>query len=163
MRRGLTMIELLLALSLLGVIALAVASWTHVAAGAAAGVSQPRRWLAAAEAVLQLIHDDVAGSAGGSAGQLREPPVRAADGALEIRTRSTAPGGLAGPMTSRYSHEPASGRLVLQQRTPDGRQSTRLLLDRVEQWEVGIDKEKRRLDVRITSQDVQAARSFDVP
>ncbi len=163
MRRGLTMIELLLAMSLLGVIALAVASWTHVATGAAAGVSQPRRWLAAAEAVLQLIHDDVAGSAGSSGRESREPPVRAADGALEIRTRSTAPGGLLGPVMSRYSHEPASGRLILLQRTPDGRDSTRLLLDRVEEWEVGIDKEKRTLIVRIASQERQASRSYDLP
>ncbi len=163
MRRGLTMIELLLALSLLGMIALAVASWTHVAAGSATGVSQPRRWLTAAEAVLQLIHDDVAGSAGSSRGESREPPVRAADGALEIHTRSTAPGGLVGPVTSRYSHEPASGRLVFRQRTPDGRESTRLLLDRVEQWEVGIDKENRALIVRIASHDRQASRSFDLP
>ncbi len=161
MRRGLTMIELLLALGLLGVIAMAVVSWTQVAAGAAAGVSQPRRWLAAAEAVLQLIHDDLAGSAGSSGGESREPPIRVADSALEIRTRSTAPGGLVGPVTSRYSHEP--GRLVLRQRTPDGRDSTRLLLDCVEQWEVGIDKEKRTLNVRITSQEVQVGRSFDLP
>ena len=160
MRRGLTMIELLLSLSLLSLIALAVASWTHVAADAAAGVSQPRRWLTAAEAVLQLIHDDVAGSAGG---QSREPPVRAADGALEIQTRSTAPGELVGAVTSRYSHEPASGRLVLRQRTPDGRESTRLLLDRVEQWQVGIDKEKSTLNVRIASQERQASRSFALP
>ncbi len=163
MRRGLTMVEVLLALSLLGMITLAVASWTHLAAGAAVGVSQPRRWLAAAEAVLQLIHDDVAGSAGSSGGQSREPPVRVADGALEIVTRSTASGGLVGPVTSRYGHEPATGRLILQQRTPDGRQSTRLLLDRVEFWEIGLDKEKRRLNVRITSQERRASRSFDLP
>ncbi len=161
MRRGLTMIELLLALSLLGVIAIAVVSWTQLAAGAAAGVSQPRRWLAAAEALLQLIHDDVAGSAGSSGGESREPAVYVADGALEVRTRSTAPGGLVGPVTSRYIHE-LSG-LVLQQRTPDGREQTRLLLDRIEQWEVGIDREKRRLNVRITWQDVQASRSFYLP
>ena len=66
MRRGLTMIELMLAVSLLAVLMLAVTSWIQVTARAGATTIEPARWRGAAEAVLQLIHDDlVTGSSQG--------------------------------------------------------------------------------------------------
>ena len=56
MRRGLTMIELLVALSLLTLIVLAAASWTQVTSKASATAAEPLRWRAAAEAVPTCPH-----------------------------------------------------------------------------------------------------------
>ncbi|MCH8151425.1 MAG: hypothetical protein IH830_03515 [Planctomycetes bacterium] len=108
MRRGLTMIELLLAVSLLTPITLAIAAWTQVAARASASAAEPMRWRAAAEAALQLIHDDlVTGdfsgdfSSGFSGAQIggrsdQKPRVEVVDGMLRIRTRAT-PGSWTAP------------------------------------------------------------------
>src|SRR5262245_41706525 len=59
MRRALTMIEPLLALSLLSMLMLAIASWHQTSERASSSVPGPVQWRTAATAVLQLVHDDV--------------------------------------------------------------------------------------------------------
>src|SRR5882672_6848049 len=60
MRRGLTLIELLLAIALLSGIVIAAGAWTGIAGHAATRASEPMRLQIAANAALQLIHDDLA-------------------------------------------------------------------------------------------------------
>ena len=177
MRRGLTMVELLLAVSLLTPITLAIAAWTQVAARASAVAAEPMRWRAAAEAALQLIHDDlVTGDfAGGFSGPQsggrsdQKPRVEVVDGTLRIRTRATpgswtAPGGVTGPATHSYIFDAFSGELRLRQRTAHGEQRTRPLLDRVRQWQCEIDQEHNLLTIVITSiQGRNVARSYVLP
>ena len=153
-----TMVEIVFALSLLTVLALAVASWTQVAARAAPNAWGPQQWRTAGEAALALIHDDIA--AGDLDTNRDEPRVRIVDGALEIRTRASADGGLFGSVTSRYRHEPATGQLLLQQQSEDGKKSVRLLLDRVRQWDVSIDSKMRTLSVTIAAAEATVSRNF---
>ncbi|MCH8342417.1 MAG: hypothetical protein IH983_00330 [Planctomycetes bacterium] len=176
MRRGLTMIELLLAVSLLTPITLAIAAWTQVAARASASAAEPMRWRAAAEAALQLIHDDlVTGdfAEGPTDSSSQESRVEVVDGMLRIRTRATpgswtapapAPGTVTGPATHHYIFDAFSGELRLRQRSAHGAQSTRPLLDRVRQWRCEIDHEHNLLTIAVTSiQGRNVARSYVLP
>ena len=132
MRRGLTMVELLLAVSLLTPITLAIAAWTQVAARASASAAEPMRWRAAAEAALQLIHDDlVTGdfAEGPTDPSSHESHVEVDDGSLRIRTRAVGSEVIIGPSLHRYILDALSGELRLRQRTLDGKLSTRPLLD----------------------------------
>ncbi len=151
MRRGLTMIELLLALSLLAVVMLAVASWTQVTAQASATAAGPVHWRAAAEAMLQLIHDDLA--TGDFGPEVRQTPVAVIDGVLEIHTRAGASSDLVGPVTHRYRLDASAREMKLEQRTASGRRRTHLLLDRVDQWKCAIDDERETLTVTIASRE----------
>lgn len=179
MRRGLTMVELLLAVSLLTPITLAIAAWTQVAARASASAAEPMRWRAAAEAALQLIHDDlVTGdfSGGPTDRSSQQSRVEVVDGMLRIRTRATpgswtapapgrvTPGSVTGPATHRYIFDAFSGELRLRQRTAHGAQSIRTLLDRVRQWQCEIDHEHNLLTIAITSiRGPAVARSYVLP
>ena len=153
MKRGLTMVELLVAVGLLSALMLAIASWTQVIARAGTS-ARPARWELAAKSVLQLIHDDLAG--GGSPDKpprrRNEPPrVEIVDGRLQIRTRSVLPDALVGPVVHRYVLRPSSDELHLAQENGAGKRHTRLLLDRVNKWHCAIDTERQILSVTITS------------
>lgn len=172
MRRGLTMVELLLAVSLLTPITLAIAAWTQVAARASASAAEPMRWRAAAEAALQLIHDDlVTGdfSEGPTDPSSHESHVEVVDGMLRIRTRATpgswtAPGNVTGPATHGYIFDAYSGELRLRQRKAHGEQSIRPLLNRVRRWQCEIDHEHNLLTIAVTSiQGRNVARSYVLP
>lgn len=160
MRNGLTMIELLLALSLLSALVLVIASWTQVAAQASARGAAPMRWRPATEAVLTLIHDDIA--CGDFTGKPRrrgaaEPRVEAVDGVLLIRTRA------AGSVTNRYVFDPSAQELRFEQ-SRQGRPSVRPLIRRVAEWDCRIDPEATLLTVRMTSDTGDdVARSYVLP
>jgi prepilin-type N-terminal cleavage/methylation domain-containing protein len=167
MRRGLTMIELLVALSLLSIVMVAVATWTQVTARAAQSAAGPMRWRAAAETLLTLIHDDlVSGDLGdarrpGGRGQAR---VEAIDGTLRIETRAVGPDRLCGPVAHRYVLDAISGELRLERRIPQGTRTSHLLLDSVREWQGAIDQEEVLLSVSITAKDgTTVARSYLLP
>ncbi len=167
MRRGLTMVELLLAVSLLTPITLAIAAWTQVAARASASAAEPMRWQAAASAVLQLIHDDlIIGdfAEGPTDRSSQQSHVEVVDGALHIRTRTVGSEVIIGPSLHRYILDAFSGQLRLGQQTLDGKLSTRPLLDRVQEWQCIIDEEQDLLIATITSRDGSVVtRSYLLP
>ncbi|MCH8166198.1 MAG: prepilin-type N-terminal cleavage/methylation domain-containing protein [Planctomycetes bacterium] len=168
MRRGLTMVELLLALSLLSAILLATASWTQVAARTTADSIYPVRWRAAAQAVLQLIHDDlVTGDFTDTQRGRRNQNARVAvvNGALRIRTRAIGhTGDVTGLAIHRYAFDAYSGQLRLDQQTVTGTRYTRPLLDQVQEWQCVIDEEQNLLTVTITSSEESViARSYLLP
>ena len=156
MRRGLTMLELLVAVGLLSALLLATASWTRVAARSSTSTAEPMRWRVAAEAVLSLIHDDLATgdfANVGRRGRNQAPRVEVTYGTLRINTRSVAPGDVIGSVTNRYTLDSFSGELQLDQRTRLGRRSARLLLDGVSKWKCELDEEKDILTISIVSND----------
>ncbi len=168
MRRGLTMLELLLALSLLSAILLATASWTQVAARASADATYPVRWQAAAEAVFQLIHDDlVTGDFPDTqrGRSIQNARVAVVNGALRIRTRAVGhTGDVTGRAIHRYAFDALSRQLRLDQRTATGGRSSRPLLDRVQEWQCLVDEEQNLLTVTITSTEESViARSYLLP
>ncbi len=162
------MVELLLALSLLTAILLATASWTQVAARASADTTYPVRWRAAAEAVLQLIHDDlVTGDFTDTQRGRRDQNARVAvvDGALRIRTRAVGHTvDVTGRAIHRYAFDAFSGQLRLDQRTVTGTRYARPLLDHVQEWQCVIDEEQKLLTVTITfSEESVIERSYILP
>lgn len=167
MRRGLTMVELLLALSLLTGIMVAIASWTQVTARASTAVAGPLHWRSAARAVLQLIHDDlVSGDFGEPKGRRpnQKARVEVVGDVLRIRTRLVGLRDHAGPVAHEYRFEASSGEVRLGQRSGQGRSSTRLLLDQVHAWQATFDDENRVLTVTITSTGgTTAKRSYILP
>ena len=166
MRRGLTMIEVLVALGLLSALVLTLTSWIQTTARAAA-LAEPVRWSVAAEAVLQLIHDDL------MTGDIlteqqrrrsRHPRVTIENGSLRIRTRAVQGGDEIGATVHRYELDARTRELGRSNEPKRGRHTTRLLLDHVRNWNCQIDEERTVLTVIITSDAGQSIqRSFLLP
>ena len=149
MRRGLTMIELLLSLSLLGAIAVATTSWLGTAAEMTVAAPETR-WRAAAEAAMQLVHNDLV--VGDRETDSRRPKVEVSSGMLSVRTRD-ARGEFAGQVVHEYQLDLLRRELVLRERGPAGKERRRVLLDRVRRWTCELDKELEALDVTIERED----------
>jgi len=149
--RGMTLLELLLALALLGVLAAASLSWTATASRLSVEQSERLRWERAAAATLQAIHDGLAVGdfhpiADRAHGVLR---VQLNERALGIRTRE---GGLA---VLRVLWHDASAQWLLTWTTPQNSRlpaspptETSIALGEVESLEI-IENEERRLLVAI--------------
>jgi len=86
MSRGVTLIEMLLAVTLLSGVAVVTATWMSVVARSQTEFAPSVRWESAARATLDLIADDLA--SWDSAPRAREPRIRASQESLVIRTRS---------------------------------------------------------------------------
>ena len=89
MTRGMTLLEVLLSLALLGGIAVACASWVGAAARGTEGTAQRLRWQSAADAALGVVGEMIATGDFRLDDQrhLEQPRVRISGGALEIDTR----------------------------------------------------------------------------
>lgn len=148
MRPGHTMVELLLALTLLSMVMLAVATWAQVTARASATMSHPVRWEAAARGVLDFVHDDLMTGdfepfeKHSERGNTR---VQVRDGSLRIFTRDR------GEVIHDYEVDHARNELVL--RVTDGQSlaEMRLLIGEVRRWQCDLDEESRVLSISITS------------
>lgn len=167
MKRGLTMIELLVSLSIFSGVMLGVVSWIETSTRTSSLV-EPLRWQVAAEAVLQLIHDDlIIGDFPTDRERRRRntpPQVTVSNNVLEIQTRSQAPGQSASSATHRYSIDRLAGTLMRSAQYPRGRRDKRLLLDNVSQWSCTINDEAQTLRVSITSENNQITiRSYRLP
>ena len=160
MRRGLTMIEVLVALGLLSALMLTVTSWIQTTVRAST-LAEPMRWRVAAEAVLQLIHDDLMTGDFLSEQQRRrnrQPRVMVENGSLRIRTRAVQVGDETGPTIHRYELDTITDELGRTNEPKRGRHMTRLLLDDVDSFNCRIDEERTILTVNITSGAGQSIR-----
>lgn len=156
--RGLTMVELLVALALLSAITLGVGSWVGATARASTSVVEPVRWASAAEAALQRIHDDVMV---GDFDERDESPenrrVHVDGDILRIRTRSSSiidlegSGSSGGVVTHEYVLDRFSNELHLRQRNDAGTEHRYLLVDQVGAWSAQLDEETGVLVVTIMS------------
>lgn len=164
MRRGLTMVEMLVSLSILSALLLVVAAWTRVATQAGGEAAGSARWALAAEAVMDLIQVDLASGDVEPAGRRRgraDERVAVEDGALRIRTRSTVTGDAEGSAV--YSYALRSGTLRRARRA-DGAARERPLIDEVGDWTCEIDVQERLLSVAITAREgAVVRRSFHLP
>ncbi len=155
--RGLTMVELLVALALLSAIMLGVSSWVGATARASTSVAEPVRWTSAAEAALQRIHDDVVA---GDFDESDEPPenrrVQVDGDILRIRTRSSWIGDVVdsgGAVTHEYVLDRFSNEMQLVEPDSAGAEHRYLLVDHVGSWSAQLDEETGVLTVDITSTD----------
>ena len=152
--RGLTMVELLVALALLSAIMLGVSSWVGAAARASTAVAEPVRWVSAAEAALQRIHDDVMV---GDFDESNESPenrrVQVDDDTLSIHTRGGWSDDIVGAATHEYAFDRRSNELQVVQRVHAGSEHQYLLVDQVGSWSAQLDEETGVLAVTITSTD----------
>ena len=165
-RHGLTMIEVLVALGLLSALVLTLTSWIQTTARAGA-LAEPMRWRVAAEAVLQLIHDDLMTGDFQSEQprrRSRQPRVMVENGSLRIDTRASVSGGGGGPTVHHYALNAFTGELTRTHGAKLGRKATRLLLDKVDTWLCAQDEERTMLTVIITSDAGQSVqRSYLLP
>jgi prepilin-type N-terminal cleavage/methylation domain-containing protein len=159
-KRGMTMVELLLALVLLAGLMVAAASWTQIAGTTGASVVHATRWRQAAETVLQLIHDDLAtGDFAKGSTSSGSPRAQLVSGALIVRTR----GVVVGPVEHEYRLDSFTGRMVLVERHGDGRKE-RLLLDQVLAFTCTIIEKQTGLQVVIICEDGTAVdRRYELP
>lgn len=153
-RRGFTMIEVLVALTLLSVMMLAVATWTGIAATTGVELTRDLQWRTAANNLLQLIADDCVigdfdtrGAGPGSAAGT----VELDDSTLRIVTRSAADG----PSERVYVYDPFTKRLTLRSQPLDARRSatTRPLLDHVLTWRCEIEEPTTPTQAEDTNSD----------
>ena len=84
--RAFTFLEVIVALTLMSILALASLSWVQTAMGFTVRAGEPMEWETAARAVLSLIHDDAA--TGDFGDQTEAAIIEIEDNVLEIRTRT---------------------------------------------------------------------------
>lgn len=165
-RRGLTMIEVLVALGLLSALMLTVTSWIQTTVRATT-LAEPMRWRVAAQAVLQLIHDDLMTGDILTEQQRRgsqQPRVSVQNDSLRIHTRAVQDDDATGPTIHRYELDTFTDELGRTNEPKRGRHATRLLLDDVAQFNCYIDEKRTMLAVSITSDSGQSIqRSFLLP
>lgn len=167
MKRGLTIIELLISLGIFSGVMLGVSSWIQVTTRTNSLV-EPVKWQRSAEAVLQLIHDDI------SSGDFqlnskrnnrnKNPKVEANDNVLEIKTRSHAQGQQASPSIHRYSLDKFTNTLIRKAEYPRGRHDNRLLIGNVSDWLCIVNDDAQTLSVTILSENNhKITRSYRLP
>ncbi|MFO0826733.1 MAG: prepilin-type N-terminal cleavage/methylation domain-containing protein [Phycisphaerales bacterium] len=138
-RRGMTLVETVVAVAITALLATAVAAWTVGAARFAASSSSRESADSALDAIGRLLDDDLA-SIDADARAARRPGddrVRVEDGELVVRTRSSLPD-RAGPVTRRYEFDPAARSLVVRDALPDGSSRTATVARDVARWEAAI-------------------------
>ena len=144
-QRGLTLIELMIALSLCSMLTVAAASWMLTASRTCVEQSQISRWQTAAQAVFALIQHDLAVGDFPPADQADSAALRIeiGDASLRIQTRvNGAPG------TRMYEFNPASGE-ILSHGHGESETRTRLLLQMAERWHCAYDEHLKSLSVSI--------------
>jgi type II secretory pathway component PulJ len=144
-RRGLSMIETLLALALLAAIVAASASWTAMASRVAAQATEPAQREAVVETLFGLIHEDlVSGDFDPEARRAREQAIheraRTQDNELEIQGR--------GSTKHTYRLDRSAHRLERVERSRNDVESRRLL-EGVTQFTCVLDVQRQVLDVSI--------------
>ncbi len=150
--RGLTMVELLVALALLSAITLGVSSWVSATARASTTVAEPVRWASAAEAALERIHDDVmVGDFDESDESAENRRVQVDGDILRIRTRSSWINDVSGVVIHEYVLDRISSELQLVQRADGGKEHRHLLVEQVDSWSAQLDEETSVLVVTIVS------------
>lgn len=148
MRRGLTMLELLLALALMAAVLTALLAVIQTTAAATVTIAEPLQWRTAAERVVQLVRADLlCGDFSASADR-----VSVTDGTLRIRTRASGADAVAGPVTCLYALR-GDGRLELERRAPGGSIERRDLLGGVRRFACAVGADGRVLAVTIASED----------
>jgi prepilin-type N-terminal cleavage/methylation domain-containing protein len=141
--RGMTMLEVLLALTLLSTVSVAVATWLEISGRMSRDVDGQVAWERSAAAALRQIESDLL------VGDLRqredEPRVEVIPRGVRIRTRATG----IGSVTREYVLEPEESRLV--RRDASSRSEERLLLVGVEAIACGWDEAEEILSVELVS------------
>ncbi|MBI4881782.1 MAG: hypothetical protein HY812_19295 [Planctomycetes bacterium] len=160
--RGLTLVELLLALGLLGSLSFAIAGWTTTCARLSGKTAPEVRWRAAAAATLRQVGDDLL--AGDFLGE-KSVRVMVEDGSLTIRTRGLEGGG---PVEHAFAFDPAARSLDLVETVPRPNgapdRTVRRLLSDVSDFRVTLDLEKQTLAVLLTGPNgLAASRAWSVP
>lgn len=163
-RRGLTLIEVLAALALLGLLATALSSWLQVTSDFASKAATTLPWESAAERTLQCIEDDLlVGDFAQAKKTPKKPRCSVIDNRLTILTRDPQHG----PAQRDYLFESSEGRLdqVTQPVTASGHPiETRLLVGGVAAWTCEFDAKIARLTVSLTSTTgTTISRSFTCP
>ncbi len=150
MNRAMTLIEMLAAITLLGLVVLAMTGWMQTASRTAAAIAPSLRWEWAAVAVLEQVHLDLA------TGDLEQNPnnqrVQIVRDELVIRTRDS------GPARHRYEFDEQSGRLRLVRESDEkdpAQPVSRILIEQVRAWIVALDHEDEQLRITIQGMDGQ--------
>lgn len=153
-RRGLTLIELLLSIALLAAIVSVAAAWTTLAGRFAATGVEPVKARNGAQALLQVIHDDLV--AGDFAGLQAEtdaaPRATWSDGVLRIQTRD-----IAGATSRSFRFDQGSETICLHQTGPS-RPEAEVLANGVGTFDCRIDEARTFLTVEISLRDGQVLR-----
>ena len=170
MRRAMTMIELLLAVSLLTLITLAASSWTGIASHLASDTASGDRWRESARAVLLRIDEDLLvgdfqeRQNGGDLRLAGPGRIRVAPNLIEIMTRDHGrQSSLEEPAIHGYTLDPLKNRLHLEIKTKSER-FNRPLLDEVSEFTSDVDPKAKTLTVALVSiHGEHTSRRFAIP
>gem|GEM_PF-1692277 len=170
-RRGMTILELLLALALLGVLCSLLTSWLVTVSRLSAEQGPRIEWRMAAARVLDGIADDLASGDFEIADRRSKTPPRVEvlePSRLRIRTRSitTQSPENPGPATHefRFDRIAETVSVTISSTSRSTSPEVRHLLSSVADWRVELDEEQRELSVTIVSrQGDTSARRFSWP
>lgn len=162
--RGLTLIEVLAALALLGLLAAALSSWLQVTSGFASKAATTLPWESAAERSMQCIERDlIVGDFADVKGTPKEPRCRVTDNRLMVLTRDPQHG----PALHEYRFDSSTESLIQVSRPgqlPTGPAITRRLIGDVAGWTCDLDAETQRLAISLRSiNDLTMRWSFACP
>ena len=162
--RGLTLIEALLALVLLGSVLAAGNAWVRMTSRASKDIGQRTEWRTSTEAFLQLIHDELAEYEPGALDE-NELPAIWTDERLAIATRDMEHG----VVFHQYRLDQQRGFIFAQVSDIEGKSighenANDVLLAGVAAFDCSIDEDARLLTVTIRSADDQLVhRDYRLP
>lgn len=156
MKRGLTMVELLLALILLSAVMTGAATWMQLAARSAASSAQSCRAANTAQAAMRLVQLDLTQGDFQLAGHAESSPPRVQCELhnLKIKTRALA----GGPATHEFRFDEGNGELTLIEHVPSTSHARepRVLLRHVQAFDCRLESDVRELSVSLLVKDTQA-------
>ena len=147
--RGLTLLEMLLALAILASICGIAAEWTRAAADVSRHLADPARWTQAARATTAFVRDDLLVTDPDAAPEDR---VRREGTTTVVRTRAVlgTPGDV---VDHRFELDATNGVLRVVERRADGDAIARDLLHRVHDWTLELDAEAAVVRIAIVGPD----------
>lgn len=147
--RGLTLLEMLLALAILASICGIAAEWTRVAAGVSRHLEGPALWTRSARATIDFVRDDLLVT---DPDAVPEDRVRRDGTATVVRTRAVL-GTPGGDVDHRYEFDATSGVLRVVERRADGESFVRDLLHHMSDWTLELDAEAAVVRIVIVGPD----------
>jgi len=155
MKQGMTLLEVLVALSIFTIILWASFSWIRTTAHMSARIAGPARWNLGAESVLQYVQDALsAGDFAHPGGDEESTRIALRDNELTIQTRLNT--GTLGPRSVTIRLEESEGNLVLRSWDDE----SELLLEDVVSFDCHLNALDRSLEVSLSCSEHSVARTL---
>jgi len=158
-RRGMTLLEVLLAAVLLALLLGALVPWVRLAGASAMARGDRAAWEAGARSLLRQIGQWVDAGDFVESAKLGARVARLDDGTIRLRTRTNL-GSCRGPVEITIRHDAEAGIVRAEFRQDGALREERVLLHGVRSWDAKIETANRLLSIGIEGDGALLARGF---